>query len=438
MPAALPLVFLQNITGFMVGQKYEAGGIAKDGAKMVTAVACAQVPKLTVVVGGSFGAGNYGMCGRAFSPRFLWMWPNARISVMGGEQAANVLAEVRRDAVERAKKSWSEQDEQQFKEKVGRNTPSRVIRTTPAPACGTMGLSTPWTRGWCLAWGSPPHSTHPHVQPALVSCACDRSLSKNLIVETTRQGVATVWLNRPELNNAFDDALIAELSATVQSMDADPGVRVVVMRGKGKHFCAGADLRWMRKTAEYTAQENEADAVRLGGLMQCLAASRAVTVALAHGAAYGGGVGLVACCDIAIAAEDARFCLSEVKLGLIPAVISPWVSAAMGPRAARRYVLTAEPFAAATARELGLVHEVVPGDQLSMRADELCAQLLQNAPGALTEAKRLLDRVGQRPIEPGIVAECAKRIAKRRATAEAKEGVDAFLAKRAPSWQQEC
>ncbi len=113
-----PLIFLQNITGFMVGQKYEAGGIAKDGAKMVTAVACAQVPKLTVVVGGSFGAGNYGMCGRAFSPRFLWMWPNARISVMGGEQAANVLAEVRRDAVERAKKSWSEQDEQQFKEKV--------------------------------------------------------------------------------------------------------------------------------------------------------------------------------------------------------------------------------------------------------------------------------------------------------------------------------
>lgn len=263
-------------------------------------------------------------------------------------------------------------------------------------------------------------------------------VSKNLIVETTRQGVATVWLNRPELNNAFDDALIAELSATVQSMDADPGVRVVVIRGKGKHFCAGADLRWMRKTAEYTAQENEADAVRLGGLMQCLAASRAVTVALVHGAAYGGGVGLVACCDIAIAAEDARFCLSEVKLGLIPAVISPWVSAAMGPRAARRYVLTAEPFAAATARELGLVHEVVPGDQLSMRADELCTQLLQNAPGALTEAKRLLDLVGQRPIEPGIVAECAKRIAKRRATAEAKEGVDAFLAKRAPSWQQEC
>lgn len=263
-------------------------------------------------------------------------------------------------------------------------------------------------------------------------------MSTELLVQTNKHGVATVWLNRPEVNNAFDDVLIAKLTSTLRNLNADTDVRVIVIRGKGKHFCAGADLRWMRRTADYSESENEADAVRLGELMQSLAATRAVTLALIHGVAYGGGVGLVACCDIAIAAEDAQFCLSEVKLGLIPAVISPWVSAAIGARATRRYVLTAERFSAATARDLGLVHEVVPSGALSSRADELLAQLVKNAPGALDEAKRLLEFVAQRPIEPGVVAECAKRIATRRATAEAKEGVDAFLAKRAPNWLRRC
>lgn len=259
-------------------------------------------------------------------------------------------------------------------------------------------------------------------------------MSEELLIQTSRQGVVTVWLNRPEVNNAFDDALIANLTETLKRLDTESDVRVIVIRGKGKHFCAGADLRWMRRTAEYAAEENEADAARLAELLQTLAASRAATIALVHGVAYGGGVGLVACCDIAIAAEDALFCLSEVKLGLIPAVISPWVSAAMGARAARRYVLTAERFSAATARELGLVHEVVSSATLSARGEKLAEHLLQNAPGALDEAKRLLEFVAQRPIEPSVLAECAKRIAKRRATDEAKEGVSAFLAKRAPNW----
>jgi methylglutaconyl-CoA hydratase len=263
-------------------------------------------------------------------------------------------------------------------------------------------------------------------------------MSMELLVQTNEEGVATVWLNRPEVNNAFDDALISKLTATLRDLDADTDVRIIIIRGKGKNFCAGADLRWMRRTADYSAAENEADAFRLGELMQCLAASRAVTLALVHGVAYGGGVGLVACCDIAVAANDAQFCLSEVKLGLIPAVISPWVAAAIGARAARRYVLTAERFSAPIARELGLVHEVVSENELSSRAQVLSSLILQNAPQALDEAKRLLEFVAQRPIDADMLAECAKRIAKRRATTEAKEGLEAFLAKRAPNWIGKC
>lgn len=246
-------------------------------------------------------------------------------------------------------------------------------------------------------------------------------------------GIGTVLMDRPDRHNAFDEHVIAELTAGFARLGADDSVRAVVLRGAGKSFSAGADLDWMRRMAAYDEAANLADARALAALMRTIDTLPKPTVALVHGAAYGGGVGLVACCDIAIATEAAAFSLSEVKLGLIPAVISPYVVRAIGARAARRYFLTAERFDAVEARRLGLVHELAAGDGLEEAARQVLAALRGNGPAAVRAAKDLVGAVaGKAPAE--VEEDCARRIAAIRAGDEGKEGVAAFLEKRKPSW----
>lgn len=257
----------------------------------------------------------------------------------------------------------------------------------------------------------------------------------DLLRSTDARGVATVTLNRPAVHNAFDDALIAALDATFATLDADPAVRVVVLEAAGKSFSAGADLAWMQRVAAYTQAENEADAARLAALMRRLDGLIKPTVAVVQGAAYGGGVGLVACCDVAIASETARFCLSEVRLGLVPAVISPYVVAAIGPRQARRWFQTAEVFTAAQARDLGLVHEVTPPGALAATRDQVVAALLAGAPSAQAEAKTLATAAAA-PLDDALVDGTTRLIARLRAAPEGREGLAAFLAKRPPDWKK--
>jgi methylglutaconyl-CoA hydratase len=255
-------------------------------------------------------------------------------------------------------------------------------------------------------------------------------------IEIERSGAkATLWLNRSERHNAFDDALIAELSAALAELAADSAIRVVLLAGRGKSFSAGADLAWMKRMAGYTAAENEADALKMAEMLNRLDSLPKPTIALVQGAAMGGGIGLVAACDIAIAAEDAQFAFSEARLGLTPATISPYVIAAIGPRAARRYFLTAERFDARQALQLGLVSAVVPAADLAAEANKLADILCRNSPGAMAEAKRLIADVTGRPIDAALRSETAGRIARQRASVEGREGVAAFLDKRKPSWQ---
>jgi methylglutaconyl-CoA hydratase len=254
-----------------------------------------------------------------------------------------------------------------------------------------------------------------------------------LLVETDSRGVAQLVLNRPERHNAFDDALIAQLTNALVEVGGDAAVRVVVLRGAGRSFSAGADLDWMRRVAGYGEKANREDAAALALLMHTLDRLPKPTVALVQGAAYGGGVGLVACCDIAIASEDARFSLSEVKLGLIPAVISPYVIKAIGARQARRYFQSAEVIGAARAREIGLVHEVVPAAALAACGEAMVETLLQAAPGAQVAAKDLVFLCNG-GVDERLLTETGRRIAAQRASTEGREGLAAFLEKRKPSW----
>jgi methylglutaconyl-CoA hydratase len=248
-----------------------------------------------------------------------------------------------------------------------------------------------------------------------------------------RQGpIGLVTLNRPERHNAFDDVLIAELTEALRSMEAEDGIRLVVLSGTGKSFSAGADLNWMKRMAGYSKDENQRDAMGLGALMRTLAHLRKPTVARVQGAAYGGGVGLVACCDIAVASQDASFALSEVRLGLVPAVISPYVVAAIGERAARRYFLTGERFDAAEAWRLGLVHELSSTEGgLDEKLGEIVDALLACGPVAQREAKELVRAVAGRPVTSELIQDTAERIARMRASPEGREGIAAFLEKRA-------
>jgi len=250
------------------------------------------------------------------------------------------------------------------------------------------------------------------------------------------RGVATITLNRPEVHNAFDDTLIAELTAELNRVEAEPRVRVVILAANGKSFSAGADLNWMRRMSSYSWEDNYRDALALAALMRILNNLRKPTIARVQGAAFGGGVGLVACCDMAVAAEEAKFALSEVRLGLIPSAISPYVIGAIGQRAARRYFLTGERFDAHEARRLGLVHEVCRGDELEARVQAFVGALLEASPAAVGAAKELIFAMANRPIDRALIDETAKRIATVRATEEGKEGVAAFLEKRKPAWMK--
>jgi methylglutaconyl-CoA hydratase len=259
-------------------------------------------------------------------------------------------------------------------------------------------------------------------------------LPKNLEIEIADNGVATVWMNRPDVHNAFDETLIAELTTTCERLDAEDSVRVVILAGRGKSFSAGADLNWMKRAANYTVEENLRDGRALAGMLHTLAHMKKPTIARVHGAALGGGTGLTAACDIAVASTKAVFATSEVRFGIIPSAISPYVVRAIGARQAYRYFQTAERLSAEKACELGLVHEAVAEDQLDARIQEIVDALILGGPAAQTAAKDLIRAVANQPITPALVEDTAQRISQLRATDEAKDGIAAFLDKRQPRW----
>jgi len=249
-----------------------------------------------------------------------------------------------------------------------------------------------------------------------------------------RDATARVFLNRPDVRNAFNDGVIAELADTFRTLGADASLRAVVLGGHGKAFCAGADLSWMRAMADYTWEQNRADAQALADMLWAIYSCPLPVIGRIHGDCYAGGVGLAAVCDVLVAAEGVNFCLSEAKLGLLPATIGPYVIKAMGEQAARRYFVTAERFDAAQAQRLGFVHEVVNADALDAKVDEIAAALAANGPAAVKACKRLVQDLAGQPITDALRADTARRIADIRASDEGKEGVQAFLNKRSPAW----
>jgi methylglutaconyl-CoA hydratase len=247
-------------------------------------------------------------------------------------------------------------------------------------------------------------------------------------------GVARITLNRPEMRNAFDDALIGSLRNVFADIENDSSVRAVVLAGNGPAFCAGADLNWMKRMAGYGYEQNLADAQALADMLAALDRLPKPTIARVHGPAFAGGTGLVAACDIAVGTPEAKFCFSEAKLGLSPATISPHVMRAIGERAARRYFLTAEVFDAAEAGRLGLLTLVVDKESLDTTIDGLLAHLLAGGPEAMKEIKALIRAVSNRPVDDALAADTAQRIAQIRVSPEGKEGIASFLEKRKPSW----
>jgi methylglutaconyl-CoA hydratase len=249
-----------------------------------------------------------------------------------------------------------------------------------------------------------------------------------------QNGVARVTLDRPELRNAFDDVLIGKLASAFQQLEKDEEVRVVVLAGNGPAFCAGADLNWMKRMARYGYDENLADAQELARMLATLDRLPKPTIARVHGPVFAGGTGLVAACDIAVGTPEARFCLSEAKLGLSPATISPYVMRAMGERLARRYFLTAEVFDAAAAYRIGMLSALVPATELDKTIENLVHHLLAGGPQAHASIKDLIRAVARRPVDDTLLADTAKRIAEIRVSAEGKEGIASFLEKRKASW----
>ena len=253
----------------------------------------------------------------------------------------------------------------------------------------------------------------------------------NIKVEARR---ATITLTRPELRNAFNDEVIAELTQAFAELGARDDLRAIVLAAEGPAFCAGADLNWMRRMADYDRAQNLADAARLAEMLRVVHQCPKPVVARVQGDVYAGGMGLVACCDIALSVDSAHYCLSETRLGLLPATISPYVLRAMGPRAAQRYCLSAERFDAAEALRIGFVHEVVTADRLDERVDAVAQALVNASPAAVRACKRLLQDVAQREIDAELIAQTVEAIADVRASEEGREGVQAFLQKRQPAW----
>lgn len=260
-------------------------------------------------------------------------------------------------------------------------------------------------------------------------------MTTTLDIRRPSRHVAEVWLNRPEVRNAFNDGVIAELTQAFEQLGADGDLRAIVLTGHGKAFCAGADLSWMQAMASYSWAENEADAARLAQMLWTIYSCPVPVIGRIQGDCYAGGVGLAAVCDVVVAADGMHFCLSEARLGLLPATIGPYVVRAMGEQASRRYFVTAERFSAARARELGLVHEVVAADALDATVAELVATLCANGPAAVKACKQLVKDVSSAPIDTALRADTARRIADIRASAEGREGVASFLGKRDAAWK---
>lgn len=249
--------------------------------------------------------------------------------------------------------------------------------------------------------------------------------------------VAVVWLARERVRNAFNETVIAELTQTFRALGADDSVRAIVLAAKGTAFCAGADLDWMRRMSVYSHDENRQDARKLADMLRTIYECDKPVIARVHGDAYAGGIGLVAACDIAVASLDVEFCLSETKLGLVPATISPYVIQAIGERQARRYMVTAEKFSASEAFRIGLVHELVAPDELDTRINTLLGTLMVTSAAAVASTKRLVREVAGRRVDDALLAHTAEAIAQARSADDGKEGVAAFLGKRKPRWVQD-
>lgn len=260
-------------------------------------------------------------------------------------------------------------------------------------------------------------------------------LSYQSIIIKVEAAVGVITLNRPESHNAFDELLINEITTGLRELEADPKVRTVVLASTGRSFCAGADLNWMRRAAQYSAAENRRDAYRIAELLSTLNALPKPTVARVQGSAFGGGVGLIAACDIAVASRDAMFALTEVKLGIIPAIISPYVVAAIGERYSRRFMLSAERFSATEAHRIGLLHEIVAGEgQLDEAIGKIADSLVNNGPNALAECKALIRDVVNQANDETSIERTVERLSRVRSSPEGREGVSAFIEKRKPNW----
>ena len=251
-----------------------------------------------------------------------------------------------------------------------------------------------------------------------------------------QSSIGIIWLNRPEVRNAFNGQMINDLILALDSLENETSVRVVVIGARGNVFCSGADLNHMKRMANYGHQENLVDSIQLAELLFRLHRLSKPTIARFHGHAFAGGMGIISACDIAVASFDAQFCLSEVKLGLVPATIGPYVVNAIGYRAARRYMLSAEKFTAAEAYRVGLLHEIAPMEKLDVKLDSILSSLVQNGPKSMDECKKLIESVHARPISKSMANETAETIARIRSSPEGKEGINSFLEKRPPSWQE--
>ena len=258
-----------------------------------------------------------------------------------------------------------------------------------------------------------------------------------VLFDIDKRGVASVTLNQPDIHNAFDDKLIAQLTEIFSRIHHNEDIRVMVLGSSGKSFSAGADLNWMRRMATYSYEQNLADANALAKMFFILNNLNKPTIARVQGAAFGGAVGLVACCDMAVASKLSRFCLSEVKLGLIPATISPYVIDAIGARMARRYFTTAEVFSARRARRIGLLSEAVAEEELDSTVENLIEHLLKNSPAAIQAAKQLIFEVQNKSVSDLLLASTSEKIAKISISEQGQEGLNAFLEKRRPNWIKE-